>query len=358
MSACPLCLRRSWLLEQLAGHVERAREQGPRLPLLLALGDGELAAALGAPHLAERAAGLDAAVLRERVAAAGLTADCRCSAAYPPPLRDVPDPPAVLHCAGDPERRDALLGASPVAVVGARRASAYGLEVARSLGRGLSAAGVTVVSGLALGVDSAAHAGALEAGGRTVAVLGAGADRPDPPSRRGLYARIREHGAVLSEYAPGARAWRWTFPARNRLIAALAEVVVVVEAGERSGSLITMGFAQDLGRDVGAVPGRVTAPLAAGPNGLLAQGAHVVRGAEDVLDLLFGAGERPAADRDAGLDPDARRVLAAVGDGHDTLAALARAGIAPDTAIGAIAALELAGRLTRGVGGRLLPCAP
>jgi DNA processing protein len=353
--ACDRCLRRTWLLGRLAAHVDYARERGTRLPLLLALPDDELAAALGEPGLADEAAALDVEPLRERIVAAGLSADCSCGGHYPSALRLLPDRPAVLHSAGDRLGLQLLLEAPRVAIVGARRASAYGLEVARSLGRGLSAAGVTVISGLALGVDSAAHAGALEAEGRTIAVLGAGADRADPPSRRALYARIVASGSVVSEFPPGMRARRWTFPARNRLIAGLAEVVVVIEAGVRSGSLITAAFAGDLGRDVGAVPGRITAPLAAGPNALIAEGAQVVRGAEDVLDLLHGVGERPVVDPEAGLDADARRVLAAIGDGHDSLAALAQAGIPPDTAIGAIAELELAGRLVRGPDGRLLP---
>jgi len=162
--------------------------------------------------------------------------------------------------------------------------------MARSLARGLAAAGVPVVSGMAMGVDSAAHAGALEAAGRTVAVLATGADRPYPTRSRTLHGRIAETGCVVSELPPGTGPRRWAFPARNRLIAGLSAGTVVVEGGERSGSLISADFAAELGRFVGAVPGQVTARMAAGPNLLLKAGAELVRGTEDVLELLHGAG--------------------------------------------------------------------
>ena len=177
-----------------------------------------------------------------------------------------------------------------MAVVGSRRPSPYGLEMARSLGRGLAAAGIVVVSGLALGIDAAAHRGCLEVAGVPVAVLAGGPDLPYPRSHRRLYAEVVATGLVLSEMPPGQRAFRWSFPARNRLMAGIAGMTVVVEAAEPSGSLITAEFAQDLGRVVGAVPGRVTARMAAGSNALLRDGAAVVRSPEDVLDDLLGAG--------------------------------------------------------------------
>ena len=173
--------------------------------------------------------------------------DCRRPAgttpAYPARLRDLDDAPAALFVAGGVARLEALAGADleqgprAVAVVGTRRASADGLEVARALGRGLAAAGVTVVSGMALGVDSAAHAGALESSGRTVAVLAGGADVPYPPSKARLHQLIGERGCVVGELPPGFVAMRWCFPARNRIIAALAHMTIVVEAARRSGSL-------------------------------------------------------------------------------------------------------------------------
>ena len=189
----------------------------------------------------------------------------------------------MLHVAGDPS----YVGVTDaVAVVGARRATPYGLTVARELGSGLSAAGVHVVSGLALGVDSAAHAGALEGTASPVAVLAGGADRPYPASKRQLHAAVRSLGAVVSEMPPGFGIHRWAFVARNRLIAALAQVVVVVEATRRSGSLTTADLGAELGRTVAAVPGRVTCAVATGTNGLIRDGALLVRGVRDVLDAL------------------------------------------------------------------------
>ena len=249
-------------------------------------------------------------------------------------LRALAGPPAVLYVAGGLDQMVDLLFEEPVAIVGSRRASPYGLDVARSLGRGLAVAGVTVVSGMAIGIDSAAHAGALEAGGPTVAVLPASANRPYPPGKRALHRRIVAGGAAVSEVGPGAGVWRWMFPARNRIIAALAAMTVVVEAGERSGALVTARLARGLGRPVGAVPGRVTTPQAAGPNGLLAAGACVVRGPQDVLDHLFGVGERAVAEPRRQPPPELRSLLQAIAEGHETAAALARAGFGPDQGSG------------------------
>jgi DNA processing protein len=251
------------------------------------------------------------------------------------------------------ERFLELADEDPVAIVGARRASPYGLEVARALGRDLARAGVTVLSGMALGIDSAAHGGALGAGAPTVAALPVSADRPYPASRRALHRQIVARGAAISELPPGASIWRWTFPARNRIIAALAATTVVVQAGGRSGSLLTAGFAQAVGRPVGAVPGQITAPHAAGTNSLLARGAYVVRGAQDVLDVLFGAGaHRAPADARGELSPEARALLAAIAEGTGTDAALARAGLPAGEGLAALASLELEGYVKRAAGGR------
>ena len=209
-----------------------------------------------------------------------------------------------------------------------------------------------MVSGLALGIDAAAHRGALDAEGPTIAVLGCGADRAYPRTNRALYERIRADGAVIAELPPGQRPQKWTFPARNRIMAGLARVTVVVEAAERSGSLITASFAQDLGREVGAVPGRVTSLMAAGANELLHAGAAPVRGAEDVLDMLFGAGNwgtrRTArAARRASLDPGLRRILRAVeaGDGLEDFAHAA--GVPAADVRAALGRLELLGLVRR-----------
>src|SRR5581483_678724 len=200
------------------------------------------------------------------------------------------DAPAVLFGRGDPALLGELVPDGAVTIVGTRRPSGYGRELATSLAREVAAAGVGVVSGMALGIDSRAHAGALEAGGFTVAVLGNGVDIAYPASSRQLYAQIAERGLVISELPPGTAARRWSFPARNRIMAALSAMTVVVEAREPSGSLITAEFAQELGRQLGAVPGRVGTSSAAGTNGLLRDGAAVIRGAGDVLDALLPIG--------------------------------------------------------------------
>ncbi len=182
--------------------------------------------------------------------------------------------------------------------VGARACSTYGSQVARVLARDLAAAGVVVVSGMARGVDGEAHRGALEAGGITVAVLGCGIDRDYPAVHAQLAREICERGLVVSEYAPGVEPAPWRFPARNRIIAGLASAVVVVEARERSGALITADLALEEGRDVFAVPGEITSSLSTGSNGLLRLGAHVLTSADDV--------HRRARNCAAATDPRAR----------------------------------------------------
>jgi DNA processing protein len=350
--ACDSCIGRSWAIGRLAGHIDKERA---RLEEVLALGDAELLAAVGGreqARLARELAGLDAGRERARVGVAGLEAICRCDPAYPERLRELAAPPAVLYVAGGLGRALELAGEDPVAIVGSRKPSPYGLDVARALGRGVGCAGVTVISGMALGIDSAAHSGVLEADGPTVAVLPGPADRPYPAGKRSLYRRIVARGAAVSEIGPGTTVWRWMFPARNRIIAALAAMTVVVEASERSGALLTARLARGLGRPVGAVPGRVTSPSAAGPNELLASGASVVRGPQDVLDQLFGAGVRGPVDGHREPEPELRPLLAAIADGHETAVALARAGLSADEGLAALAALELGGYVRRGAGGR------
>jgi DNA processing protein len=349
---CDACTARAWLIGRMAGHIEQARG---RIEPVLALGNDELIAALGGRQrhrLRRELEDLDPTAVRARSEEAGLETVCACDPSYPPPLRALAAPPAVLHVAGGLERLLALLDADPVAIVGSRRATAYCVEVARWLGRGLGSARLPVVSGMALGIDSAAHAGALEAGARTVAVLPGSADRPYPPGKRALHRSILIAGAAVSELGPEASIQRWTFLARNRIIAALAGMTVVVEASEYSGALVTARVAGELGRPVGAVPGRVTAPQAAGTNWLLATGARLVRGPQDVLDHLFGAGARRAVDGRRPPAEELRPLLAAVADGQDTLAALARAGFDPDQGLRGLAALEVGGYVRRAAGGR------
>ena len=215
----------------------------------------------------------------------------RADAAFPPLLAELYDPPSRLFLRG---ARAELLAGPAVAVVGARSCSPYGAQVARTVARELAAAGVVVVSGLARGIDGEAHRGALEAEGATVAVLGCGIDRDYPGAHRDLARRIAETGLVVSEYPPGTEPAPWRFPERNRLIAGLALATVVVEARARSGALITADFALELGREVFAVPGEITAALSAGTNHLLRQGAAPLLAAEDVLAAL-GLERRPLA---------------------------------------------------------------
>jgi DNA processing protein len=359
VSACDECLRRTALVAHLASHVERARRNHRHICELLALPDDGLLAALAGDRLRELERlheRFDPAAQRARLREAGLDAVCRHHADYPARLEQAADAPAVLHIAGDRARLAALAGedAPAVAVVGARRAGQDALEVARGLGRGLAAAGVTVVSGMALGVDSAAHAGALEVGGPTLTVLASGADVPYPPSKRSLYRALVRTQAVLSEMPPGFRPFRWCFPARNRTIAGLASLTIVVEAAVRSGSLITAELAQELGRSVGAVPGSVLAPRTAGSNALLRDGALVIRHAQDALDEALGIGVATALGGPDGgeLAASLRTLLVRVEDGHDTVSALAATPAQAQHVLAGLAELELLGFLRRGPGGR------
>ncbi|MDQ3676102.1 MAG: DNA-processing protein DprA [Actinomycetota bacterium] len=363
MTACDECLRRTALVGRLAPHIERARREHRHLRELLTLTDDELIVALGGDRRGELERAheeFDARVARAEIERAELRAVCRHDEPYPSLLLQAADAPAVLHVAGHVQRLAALAceGASAVAVVGARRAGPDGLEVARSLGRGLAAASVTVVSGMALGIDSAAHAGALEVGGPTLSVLAGGADVPYPPSKRGLYRTLVDTQAAVSEMPPGMRPWRWCFPARNRTIAGLASLTIVVEAAERSGSLITADLAQELGRTVGAVPGSVTAPRSAGSNALLRDGALVIRHAQDALDEALGIGVATASAtaidrrRAAELQTPLRTLLREVSEGRDTVAALATTPAEAQAALAGLAELELLGFLRRGPGGR------
>jgi DNA processing protein len=355
LAACDACLRRTDLIAAIAGSIEIAwREKRGRTSRVLARPDEELLA-LDSSAL-PRYEAFSPAFARRRIAAAGLVAVCRCEAAYPDRLRELPDPPAVLHIAGSP---DALPTGEAVAIVGSRRATPYGLEVSTSLGRTLTAAGVPVISGMALGIDSAAHLGALDAPSRAapVAVLAGAAEIAYPARMRHLHRRLIEHGAVVSEMPPGSGGHRWCFPARNRIIAALSTLTVVVEAATRSGSLITADLATDLGRTVAAVPGQVTSRTSAGANELLHAGAAVIRDARDALDLLFGADaprvpEAPLPP----LDPAQRRLLEQVERGHGTVAELARTMEEAQQASRTLSELELLGLVRREFGGRYVRC--
>jgi DNA processing protein len=250
------------------------------------------------------------------------------------------------------ERLTRLGGEPAVAVVGTRNPTPYGREVAYALGRGLGAAGVPVVSGLALGIDATAHRGCLAGGGMPVAVLACGPDVAYPRRHRGLHREVSERGLVLAELPPGTHPFRWSFPARNRIMAGLARMTVVVEAADPSGSLITSDFARDLGRAVAAVPGHVTSWVARGTNGLLRDGAVPITGPRDVLDELFGAGARPRPPSDEPSAPEPgepllRAVLRAA-ERHTLVAAIAAdVGTTVGRARAALGRLESEGYLVR-----------
>ena len=348
--ACLECLRRSWLLAALGPYVEKIAtgEVGSRSPELLRLSNEDLVA-VAAPKVAgqmlARIAALGEARLNEELELAGCWACCRHGDLYPEGLRDADDAPWALVGRGSPRLLDRLEPFEAVTIVGARRATSYGREIARELGRELAAAGMVVVSGLAFGIDGCAHRGALDAG-RTIAVLGCGPDVAYPSSHRSLWRRICEEGLAISELPQRVTRCGGTVAASNRNMAALAGMTVVVEAATRSGSLITTDLAADLGRDLGAVPGPVTSCASAGPNGLLASGAHVIRDAQDVLDAMLGPGNRPLARSAPNLDPDLEAALAAVEAGETTCDGVAAmTSLSGPATAAALARLELLGYL-------------
>jgi len=261
-------------------------------------------------------------------------------------------------------REDALA----VAVVGSRRATEYGEGVAEELGAQLAARGITVVSGLARGIDSAAHRGALRAGGRTIAVLGSGVDVVYPPENRRLAARIEASGAVLSQFAPGTPPLPHHFPLRNRVIAGLALAVVVVEAAARSGALITARMAAEFGREVMAVPGRVTSPASRGAHALIRDGATLIESWEDVVAELPArwrecvtsttGGERAARADDRATTrhgEDAARVLGVLGAEPATMDdIIEKTGVLSGRAAALLLTLELDGHIRRIEGERFV----
>ncbi|HET7876056.1 MAG TPA: DNA-processing protein DprA [Methylomirabilota bacterium] len=289
-------------------------------------------------------------------------------AEYPALLRGIALAPESLWVRGALAPDDALA----VAVVGSRHATPYGVEMAERLSADLARRGVTIVSGLARGIDTAAHRGALRAGGRTIAVLGSGVDVIYPPENRRLAAEIVERGAILSQFAPGTPPLGYHFPARNRVIAGLALGVLVVEAAERSGALITAGLAGELGREVMAVPGRVTSPGSRGAHRLIQDGAALVEGWEDVVAQLpawwracvrasdpqaedaapAGRGADSFTDSARNMNQAERRLLAQLGEeplGIDEL--IDRSGLGSGRAAALLLELELRG-LVRQIEGK------
>jgi len=312
---------------------------------VLHAGHDELVAA-GAPTkvaAAIRSGGGRAARELDTVRALGGRVVVRTGGDYPALLAEIPDPPLALMLRGT------LTPEPYVAIVGARRASEYGRRVAFEVARDLARAGVTVVSGLAAGIDAAAHRGALEAGGRTVAVLGTGLDVVYPSWHGELAEAVARQGALVTEFACGTAPLAFHFPRRNRVISGLALGTLVVEATEDSGSLLTAAHANEQGRAVFAVPGRLGAAVHRGPHRLIREGARLVRGAEDVLEELapqLGATlvERRAAAVLAGLSAAERTLLAAIEhDGLHVDEVIRRAAVPAERVLETLLALELRG---------------
>ena len=267
---------------------------------------------------------------------------------YCPAFLRLADPPIAVFVRG----RVLDHGDDRVAVVGSRRPTSTGVEVAADLCRGLALAGVVTVSGGAVGIDAAAHRGALDVGGVTVAVLGSGIDVAHPARNRDLFQRIEASGTLLSEYPPGTQAEPFRFPARNRLIAALSRGVVVVEGAAKSGTRITAEHAVDLGLDVFAVPGPVTSPLAETPLGLIRDGATMIRGTADLLeDLGLDGAASGVRGLPRGLSAGEDKVLASLATSMLPSASALAAGIPVTDTLSVLIALEIRG-LVRGVGGR------
>jgi len=273
------------------------------------------------------------------------------SAAYPARLAGISDPAPVLLVRGDVR----ALSEISVAIVGARAATLYGKQVARSLAADLARAGVVVVSGLARGIDAEAHWGALEAGGRTIAVQACGLDRVYPREHRALAERIAYHGAVVTELPVGEPPLPQYFPLRNRLISGLSAAVVIVEARERSGSLITAHHAANQGRDVFAVPGPLSAPTSVGTNRLIRDGAYVALGADEICsELGLSRAPRPRVEDDCARSDLSREILRSLADAPASRDELAhRLGRAPAELALELVELELADRIGEDRDGRL-----
>lgn len=280
---------------------------------------------------------------------------------YPERLRQINGPPPALFCLGDPE----LLGLPQLAIVGSRNATPQGLESARDFAAELARRGMVIGSGLALGVDGAAHEGALSANGLTLAVCGTGLDRVYPPRHRELAHRIAERGLLVSEFLPGSPPKAEHFPRRNRILSGLALGVLVVEAARESGSLITARLAMEQGREVFAIPGSIHNPMARGCHQLIRQGAKLVETVDDILEEIAGPissylkdQARATVGPKNGLHP-LQNILDALGDAPVTMDQLVeRAGLPVETLNAALMQLELEGLVASAASGRLMRLRP
>lgn len=354
LAPCLDCARRGWLLAKLSGLLEYAGRDPTRLLDLLKLSDEDLVRAVGGARreeLLSECAQFDAMQID---VPHGIETICEHDSRYPWARGNV-DTPRLLHVAGGVERLRRLLSEPVVAIVGTRRPTDYGLEVARGLARGLSVSGVTVVSALAEGIPVAVHEGASEGGGSALTVAPGGVSHCYPASRGDLYRRVIEQGCAISELPNGVSARGWCHLARQRVVVGLAQLVIVVEAGERPAELLPNRLAEAMGRTVAAVPGRVTSPASTGTNAMLARGAHLVRDVQDALDLACGLGTRRAPETGPVIETGLRVVLDQVRAGRDTLAKLEVEGRGGTATLIALAELELIGAIKRTAGGLYVP---
>lgn len=305
-------------------------------------------------HFDELKSAFDPDEVVERLAEKGIKVCTPADEDYPEGLRQIPDPPPALFVDGE------VANGPAVAIVGSRKCSVTGLDAARELGRALGERGVCVVSGLALGIDAAAHEGALEAGGPTVGVLGCGIDVVYPRRNRELFGEVKTSGAVVSEYYLGEAPLAWRFPARNRIIAGLCPTLVVVEAAEKSGALITARHALESGRDVWAVPGPFGVAECRGSNKLLAEGAGVLWDVGDFVDVVAPREAVPVREPDhdapaplpVGLPEKEAAALAGVGfEPVEADVISSRSGIGMRELLPALALLELKGYVGRDASG-------
>ena len=360
--ACKNCLRRSWLLTAMSRCLEEHASDRAVLLELLALTDMELIDAIGDRRRGELRARYARFTTKDVPPTTGVERICRHNRDYPSALKNN-GAPRMLHVAGAAQRLQAIRAQPTVAIVGSRKATDYGMEMARSLARGLAASGVTVAASLWDGIALAAHAGALEVDGKTLMAMEGGLDIPCAARRRQLLERVRRTGCVVAELPCGfgARGNSWCYTARERVVVGVAELTVVVEADESSIELLAPRIAKTLGRSVAAVPGRVTSPVSRGTHALLRGGATLVRGPRDVLELL-GRGRTlrtPRLERKppatAEIEPRLLATLEQVGAGCDTPAKLT-AGVADaGEVLLALSELEVMGLLGRGDGGRYVP---
>jgi DNA processing protein len=354
---CPSCARHRWLLGKLSARLDFCAREPARFWRLLELADVDLIDAIGGRRRASLRASWEQWEPPEIDCDEYAQSICRHHRVYPRSLRENPLAPHALDVGGGLARFVKVSNETVVAIVGTRRATDYGMEIARELARGLAVSGVTVAGGLAEGIALAAHSGALQAPGATFTVMASGLERCSPALCEALYRRVIAQGCAISEAPAELPPHPWGVLARARTLALLAQLVIVVEAEERPWELACARIAQELGKPVAAVPGRLSSPASRGTHALLMSGAQLIRGPQDALDLLYGVGMREVLEPTMEIEPRLQRLLERVGRGEDTLTKLAtRTGESGDIAQ-ALVELELRGLLLRGDGGRYLTSA-